>query len=264
MTGGINWPPVEPTELDRGCPHRRKAGTRHQRNGDDADRHHVAHRGARDHAEQRGAEDRDLGRPAAEAAHCRHREIGKIIGTAGAAEHLPHQREGNDDEQRDRKNDPDHAVGVEPEIGNEARRRHRPGGEIARHMRADEDIKREDQNNDNQHAARRSARRLQHEQQKDRAADHAVDWEQCDFVGQSVVAIGDITADDQRGGGGKPIEPSYNSDAVADRGAGGDEAERQTKPQAHRQQLLGIERHVEQTPRQVEYPADDAEDQGAL
>ena len=46
--------------------------------------------------------------------------------------------------------------------------------------------------------------------------------------------------------------------------AGGDEGERQAKPQAHRQQLLGIERHAEQAPRQVEHPADDAEDQQRL
>ena len=143
ITGGINCPPVEPTDFDRGGARRREARARHQRNGDDADRHHIAHRGARDHAEQRRADHRDLGGAAAEAAHRRHGEIGEISGAAGAAEHLAHQRERHHDQHRDRQDRADHAVGVEAEIDQQALRRHRAGGEIARHMRADEDIGRD-------------------------------------------------------------------------------------------------------------------------
>ena len=94
ITGGINWPPVEPTDSIAAARVGEKPERDHQRNGDDADRHHVAHRGAGDHAEQRRADHRDLGRAAAETAHRRHRKIGEIIGAAGAAEHLAHQREG--------------------------------------------------------------------------------------------------------------------------------------------------------------------------
>ena len=101
ITGGINCPPVEPTDFDRGGARRRKPGARHQRNGDDADRHHVAHRGARDHAEQRGADHRDLGGAAAKIAHSRHGEIGEIGRAAGAAEHLAHQRERHHDQNGD-------------------------------------------------------------------------------------------------------------------------------------------------------------------
>ena len=52
ITGGINCPPVEPTELDRRRLVAREARLDHRRDGDDADREHVRDRAAGDHAEQ--------------------------------------------------------------------------------------------------------------------------------------------------------------------------------------------------------------------
>ena len=43
-----------------------------------------------------------------------------------------------------------------------------------------------------------------------------------------------------------------------------DEAERERKPHAHRKELLGVERQPERAPRDIEHPADDANEQQRL
>ena len=66
-----------------------------------------------------GADHRDLGGAAAEAAHRRHGEVGEEFGAAGARQHLAQDGERNHDQHRHREDRADDAVDVEPEIDDE-------------------------------------------------------------------------------------------------------------------------------------------------
>ena len=68
MIGGVIWPPVLAVASTAAAKCALVAEPDHHRDGQRADGHGVGDRGAGDHAEQRRAEDRDLGRPAGEAA----------------------------------------------------------------------------------------------------------------------------------------------------------------------------------------------------
>ncbi len=101
ITGGINCPPVEPTDSIAAA----RIGEKPER----AIKGMVTMPTATTlltaapeiMPNKRGTEDRDLGGAAAEIAHRRHRQIGEIGRAAGAAEHLAHQRERHHDDQRD-------------------------------------------------------------------------------------------------------------------------------------------------------------------
>ena len=142
ITGGISWPPVEPTDFDRRRAIGREAGPDHGRDGDDADRQHVADRAARDHAEQRRADDRDLAGAAAETAHGRHGDVGEEVGAAGARQHLAQDRERDHDQHRHLQDRADDAVDVEAEVDDQPLGRDGPRLERAGEVRADEDVDR--------------------------------------------------------------------------------------------------------------------------
>ena len=102
ITGGINCPPVEPTDFDGA---RRASGEKPERDISGMVTMPTAitllTAAAGDHAEQRRADHRDLGGAAAEAAHRRHRKIGEDKRRRRCGQHLAHQRERDDDQHRD-------------------------------------------------------------------------------------------------------------------------------------------------------------------
>ena len=297
-------------QLDRGGLVAREARLDHGRDGDDADREHVRHRAARNHAEQRRAHHRDLGRAAAEAAHRRHGDVGEKIGAAGAGQHLAHDGERDHDQHCHRQDRADHAVGVEAEVGDHPLRRHPAGLEIARQIRADIDVDRHCQDDRDEAEARGAAAAFQHQEQQDRAADDAFDRQHREFVGQRLVAHEDVAAQDERHGGAGIIEGARElfaarqerprqrggeadpkqqrnveriGKAVRDVDENGDdgdragridgaifaprldhEGERQRQAEASGQQLLGIERKIEDLPGDIHHPEHDAGDQQSL
>ena len=91
--------------------------------------------------------------------------------SAGAAKHLAHQREWNNNQNRHGQNCANHSVHVEPEIDEQALRRNRQRGEVAGQMRPDKNICREHEDDDNQHRTGCAARSLQYQRDQDRTAD---------------------------------------------------------------------------------------------
>ena len=169
----------------------------HSRNGDDADREHVRHRAARDHAEQRRADHRDLGGAAAESPHSRHGEIGEEIRAAGARQHLAEDGVGDHHQNGDLKDRADHAVHVEADVGDHAFGRNPAGLEVAAQERADIDIGRDRQDDRDEAPAGDASARVQHQERQDGAADDALDRQHRELIGQRLVADGDVTREQQ-------------------------------------------------------------------
>ncbi len=102
-----------------------------------------------------------------------------------------------------------------------------------------------------QDAAGAAARRFQHQKIEDGGADHEIGRQQRDLIGDGFVTPSDVTADQDGERGEQPIEPAH--------APAGDEDERERKAERNRQHLLGVEARIEQPPRQIEHPADDAD-----
>jgi len=102
----------------------REARAHHRRNRDDADREHIAHRAAGNHAEQRRPDHRDFGCATTKTAHGCHRNIGKEIGATGPRQDLSKDRKGNNDDDCNMEDRTDRAVDVEAKIDGHTLGRH--------------------------------------------------------------------------------------------------------------------------------------------
>ena len=133
----------------------------------------------------------------------------------------------------------DHPVHVEAEIDDHALRRDVAGLEIARQVRADEDVGRHRQDDADEAPARGAPARVQ--DQKDQKALPTMPsiGSIAMLVGQRLVADRDVAAErsdsDHRG----PVAPVARARGV------GDEGERKREAEADGEQLLGVEGKVE-------------------
>ena len=105
----------------------------------------------------------DLGRPAAQVAEQRERDLQHVVARAGEVEQRAEQHEQEDELHRDADRDAVHALGREPEVRDEARHRRALVLDHLRHVRAGEHVEQEEAGRDQHAEAHRAARRLQHD-----------------------------------------------------------------------------------------------------
>ena len=128
MIGGVICPPVEAVDFDRGGEVLLVAEPDHRRDGQRADRHGVGDRRARDHAEQRRAEDRDLRRPAGVAAGDPGGAVEEELAEADAGREDAEQHEVEDVGRDDAERDAVDALARQIEVVDELREARRPDG----------------------------------------------------------------------------------------------------------------------------------------
>jgi hypothetical protein len=151
-----------------------------------------------------------------EAAHGRHGNVGEEIGAAGARQDLAEDRERNHDQHRDLEDRADDAVDVEPDIDDEPFRGHVAGLEVAGQIRADVDVDRHRQDDADEAPAGNPAAPFKYQNGEDRAADDAFARQQRDLIGQRLVAHRDVAAEQERDGGGAPVDRARRPGPIAD------------------------------------------------
>ena len=208
ITGGMSWPPVEPTDSIAAARYGVKpdlimAGmvTMPTASTFDTALPEIMPNSAEPTTAILAAPPRNL-------PHRRHGEIGEEIRAAGARQHLAEDGVGDHHQHGDLKDRADHAVHVEADVGDHAFGRDPAGLEVAAQERADIDVGRDRQDDRDEAPAGDAPARVQHQEGQDGAADDALDRQHRELIGQRLVADGDVAREQQRNDGAEPVEPA--------------------------------------------------------
>ena len=260
--------------LDAGGEVRPVAQPLHHRDGERAHGHGVGDRGAGDHAEQGGAEDRDLGRAAGEAARYRHGHRQEQAAKADAHGDHAEQHEVEDIGRHHADRHAVDALAGEIEMVGELRPGRAGMDQHAGHPRAGEGVDDEAQRDQHQRPAHGAPRRLDHDQGQDRAHDDVDRVGIAGLEGDVVEDPRQVERGDDGGGEQRPIVDRHAARPPPGRAGrrqgfavGGEDQEDQAQHQGHvdaAMRLLAQQaeaRRVEMEERQRQQQA--ADDPGA-
>ncbi len=249
ITGGISWPLTDAAHsiapaFTAGMPTR----FINERDRERADGDHVGGRGTRDHAVEHAADDRGLGRPAAEIAQRAVRQRDEVATGAGAVEQGAEQHEQEDEGRRDLDRRAPDAFGADVELLHDLRPRvavvqveHVGRRQVDEAGRADRGVA-DHQRGDRRQRPADHAQRGQREHGQQHAADDDVARIRHAALqrGQRLVVPGDVAGREHAEQRQRPVGP-WNRRAPASPAWKSQEAQRKAEGQMDRREDLRVQ-----------------------